>query len=198
MGNLPALLWDRFRIIWEELLGEMLYGYWQIKNNNIRRWITVFCCLEIFSLSFCSLEGRWEHRVLPVFQWLIWTVCVWDIAKFQENFSWGAEDLFMTAKIPTNVSCGHPACVLDPDDTCGITVRWLLQTIPWDLSPWHWGQDTIKITRYQVAYANPWPTCLAILPCARSICHKEELLQQSASGVLSTLLQAVKKRCISL
>lgn len=44
-------------------------------------------------------------------------VCVQDIAKFQHSFSQGAEELLMTTKIPTNLSCVHSACVLDPEDT---------------------------------------------------------------------------------
>lgn len=57
--------------------------------------------------------------------------------------------------------------------------------------------STIKITPYQVAYADPLPTRLAILPCALAICHKQALLQQSASGIVSIFLQAIKKSCVS-
>lgn len=40
------------------------------------------------------------------------------------------EELLVTTKFHTNLSCVHSACVLHPGDTQGMTVRWLLQTVP--------------------------------------------------------------------
>lgn len=101
---------------------------------------TDICRLDTLSVSFWPLEGRWENRVLQVSWWLIGNTLFQDIAKFQ-NFSRGDEELLVTTKIPTNLSCVRFVCVLDPGDTFGMTVRWLLQTVPWDVSPWHSGQD---------------------------------------------------------
>lgn len=111
---------------------------------------------------------------------LLGTVCVQDSAKFNQNFSWGPKEQLVTTKIPTSLSCVHAACVLDPlDDACGMTGRWLLQTVPWDV--FHDSQDriynAIKVTCYQVAHADPLPASLAILPRAPSLCHKQALLQ---------------------
>lgn len=50
---------------------------------------------------------------------------------------------------------------------------------------------------HPVAFADPLPTCLAILPSALSICDKLAVLQWSASGILSIFLQAIKKSCVS-
>lgn len=73
MGNLLVLLWASFSSVCEELLGELLHRYWQTKNKIIRRWVIVICRLDILSLSFCPLEGRWENNVLQVSWWLIWS-----------------------------------------------------------------------------------------------------------------------------
>lgn len=61
---------------------------------------------------------------------LLGTLCVQDIAKLRQKFSKGDGEITVTTKIPTYLSCVPFAYVLDSGDTFGMTVRWLLQTVP--------------------------------------------------------------------
>lgn len=171
-----------------------------MKNNKIRRWVTVLCCLDIFSLSSCALEGRFKNRVLQISWWLFGNSLCSRHCQISAEFllrtqttSWDNQDPYQF------VLC--PLC----------KVFWILMIhVGWledgcyKLFPERFHHDSqdriynaIKVTCYQVAHADPLPTSLAILPRALSVCHKQALLQRSAAGISGIFLQAIKKSSVS-
>lgn len=152
-----------------------------MKNNKIRKSATVLCCLDIFSLSACSLEGRWKKRsTFRSPDGLLGTVCVQDIAKFKQNFFEGPKEQLVTTKI-------LPVCLVST-----LRVFWILMTYEgwlegdcYKLFPERFHHDSqdriynaIKLTCYQVAHADPLPASLAILLHSPSAINR-----RSCSGV---------------
>lgn len=171
-----------------------------MKNNKIRRWATVLCCLEIFGLSSYSWEGRWKTLNTSGLLMAYWEQFVFKTLPNSSRISPKdpRNNLWQPRSLPVClVSTLHVFCILM------IHVGWL-EGGCYKLFPERFHHDSqdriynaIKVTCYQVAHADPLPTSLATLPRALSLCHKQALLQRRAAGISSIFLQAIKKSSVS-
>lgn len=92
------------------------------QHNNL-----LFRYTQFVLLPFAGQTGKQYSSSLDGF---LGTLCVQDIAKLRQNFSEGDGEIVVTTKIPTYLSYVPFTCVLDSGDTFGMTVGWLLQTVP--------------------------------------------------------------------